>query len=177
VSRFPFLIDQPEDGYMEDTGWLPAGAAMSPDEAVAEFTRLYREMSGVHPLDERNDVSQLVCVGRVFETPYLTRRDESPRETKTCSTCGHQAVVHTGGCTMSTTRAAQTTRCTCPAFVPVMEYGYTEVEIVGSDVWAAVDANEASEEDVCYRASDADDPHAEEFWRIEVETFTVEVAS
>jgi hypothetical protein len=67
---FPYLVDEPEEGSIDSTGWLPLDAAATPDEAAVELRDRYEETGGyVEGWDE--DGLTLRCAGTEWLIPTL----------------------------------------------------------------------------------------------------------
>jgi hypothetical protein len=58
---FPYLIDSPEEGYVEAHGWLERDLAELPDKAEREFVKLYEEASG--PVSDLGEGARFRCIG------------------------------------------------------------------------------------------------------------------
>lgn len=64
MDLFPFLIDAPEDGGIDSRAWLPADAAETSQQAIVEFEKRYKAVTGELPWID--DKLVLTCKSKVY---------------------------------------------------------------------------------------------------------------
>ena len=78
ATFFPYLIDTPEDGYVEEHGWLPVSAATTAEDAAREFARIYEGCEDQTPIFQC-DGSRVWLKPSAFD--YGTNEEREPNET------------------------------------------------------------------------------------------------
>lgn len=154
---FPYLIDAPEDGIIEETGWLPVASAATPEEAIATFTRLYMGGPPNEPPTWTEDGLVMICERKEHYRGMVEVREA--RETRQCG-CGHPRVVHNrdGLCTFSSSLSG---RCGCT--------GYSDEGVYEKRIVVARPEHYADDpEGIRFEKCEPDDDGAQEFWRLEL---------
>lgn len=79
---YPFLMDAPEDFFIEEHAWVAGDLATTPEEAVAVLEREWQEITG-GPVFEHDDMYPTValrCVGKEWMVAAFTVYDDETDE-------------------------------------------------------------------------------------------------